>query len=556
MATDKTSPKILIELAPFMLTLLLCIPLFSTYQSYVISDTNIFLNTAVSTYELSDLSLQSGPDSVTGETVRQHAKYGLGMAFYLLPYIAINDVATKAFPKMDPNIIIGLPNVVLLALLVELLYLSVLALGYSRRRALFIALLATFGTFVYPYINIIFSELLQAVCVTGAFAALMWGKKSDDIRKRTSLFALAGALLGYGVLTKGVILIFLPLFIIYMLASLKKDGKARLRPVIGFFITLSIFGLIVAFLNYSRFGSPFEFGYRDETGLFVNPILSGIRNFILNPNKGLLFFAPITIFLPFALWKFSKKFRSEALLIAALFTANIVFYSAWWAWEGGECWGPRLLLPIVPLGVVPVAALIERRSSIIIITLVFLLGFFTNMLGVVQDFTGFNYPVIRTTYKMKLDIPRPTRDYETGGTYIQPPPYVVSSTHPEFNAISGHLWLIKAVREGKVKGYGLGPENKTIQNPPWKKAFPELPPLEPWAYPEEVRIRMECPSPLFMAAFVCPGRRPSAPYYYNALITQSIKARAFGKEADAKRLLAKAKRYQDEHFLRIKQFGR
>lgn len=37
------------------------------------------------------------------------------------------------------------------------------------------------------------------------------------------------------------------------------------------------------------------------------------------------------------------------------FITNLVVYSSWWAWGGGWAWGPRFLIPFVPILILPVA---------------------------------------------------------------------------------------------------------------------------------------------------------------------------------------------------------
>jgi len=31
-----------------------------------------------------------------------------------------------------------------------------------------------------------------------------------------------------------------------------------------------------------------------------------------------------------------------------LFVVRLLFYARWWAWYGGNSWGPRFLVPVLP----------------------------------------------------------------------------------------------------------------------------------------------------------------------------------------------------------------
>ncbi len=41
--------------------------------------------------------------------------------------------------------------------------------------------------------------------------------------------------------------------------------------------------------------------------------------------------------------------RVAALLIVAQTAASLLFNGTWWAWTGNFAWGPRLIMPVVPL---------------------------------------------------------------------------------------------------------------------------------------------------------------------------------------------------------------
>lgn len=110
---------------------------------------------------------------------------------------------------------------------------------------------------------------------------------------------------------------------------------------------------VVLFLgyNYLRYGEWFNFGYPGEG--FTGNLAVGLYGLLFSFGKGLILFAPITIFC--IAW-FMFKHREMEPLHRYLFTTSLIsfvcyliVYAKWGSWHGGWCWGPRFLLPFVPL---------------------------------------------------------------------------------------------------------------------------------------------------------------------------------------------------------------
>jgi hypothetical protein len=52
---------------------------------------------------------------------------------------------------------------------------------------------------------------------------------------------------------------------------------------------------------------------------------------------------------------FVKRWRAVALVVAAVVLLRLLFFAGWWDWSGGATWGPRYMVPLIPLMMVPVA---------------------------------------------------------------------------------------------------------------------------------------------------------------------------------------------------------
>jgi hypothetical protein len=139
-----------------------------------------------------------------------------------------------------------------------------------------------------------------------------------------------------------------------------------------------------ALLELVRFGRLLG-GYGGET--FTYPLLTGLLRLTLLPNKGLLVYAPLVALAFAGLPAFFRRDRplggGVAFGAAALLTAS----AAWWAWDGQAGWGPRLVLPAIPLLIATLGPLltssgVARRATVLLLVA----GFLVNLPGALQPF--------------------------------------------------------------------------------------------------------------------------------------------------------------------------
>src|SRR3989442_256562 len=76
-------------------------------------------------------------------------------------------------------------------------------------------------------------------------------------------------------------------------------------------------------------------------------------------GHGLLGFCPGFALLPGVAREFGRRFPAEALLIGAVSLSVLAVYSKWWAYWGMS-WGPRFLVPTLPLLGLVLLPLTER----------------------------------------------------------------------------------------------------------------------------------------------------------------------------------------------------
>lgn len=160
-----------------------------------------------------------------------------------------------------------------------------------------------------------------------------------------------------------------------------------------------IFGILFVFLyNVYYWKGSLAGGYEGQ--LNFNPFTAFV-GFILSPGKNIWLFNPILILVPVGIPWFLRKdgpaFKVGMGIIGVLF----LFYCFWGNWWGGWGYGPRHLVPLLPLAVLPLAAVIDDGSMRHIWMLFFLgiFGFAVQLLGSAIDFND----VILTLMRAGID---------------------------------------------------------------------------------------------------------------------------------------------------------
>jgi hypothetical protein len=119
--------------------------------------------------------------------------------------------------------------------------------------------------------------------------------------------------------------------------------RTPLGEWVRFLLPPAIAGLAVTTYNYWVF-QHVNGGYG---GLAPGNLLAGAAGLLFSPARGVLFYAPVFLFALAALLPDARPNlrRNAALAVACagLALAHFAIISIWPAWEGGYCWGPRLL---------------------------------------------------------------------------------------------------------------------------------------------------------------------------------------------------------------------
>jgi hypothetical protein len=122
---------------------------------------------------------------------------------------------------------------------------------------------------------------------------------------------------------------------------------------------------LLLWYNYLRFGHPFVASYHSNkvNTKFDVPLSVGLPGLLISPGRGLFVFNVIAIPGLVGLVLLWAKDRALAALVTLLIVPRLIFFAKWNAWHGGVSWGPRFLMPIVPLFVLGAFSLTRSNGS-------------------------------------------------------------------------------------------------------------------------------------------------------------------------------------------------
>lgn len=273
-------------------------------------------------------------------------------------------------PQADwPRLTVSLTNCFIGAFAVLLLVEWLRALGHCDRVAILTGLVYAFGTSAWPYTRTFLSEPLSAV----ALLATAWGlAQYHRHRVRTTAAAhearvarwwlwMAALVAGLAVHVHVLNVLAIPCFVGYAVLPLVREPGAWSRERTAWIVAIAlgcIGPVLLGVTQALRFGSPWETGRYDHYGSFVDP-LPGLVGQLVGPGRSLLLYSPALLVALLGWRRALDRRRAASLLVLAVFVTRWVLVSARSDWWGGWGIGPRYLLPVVPLLLLPLAELFE-----------------------------------------------------------------------------------------------------------------------------------------------------------------------------------------------------
>jgi len=292
-----------------------------------------------------------------------YSRYGPGQSLATLPLYLLGRLVTEGTLAPEQayltRLAVSMWNSLVGAACVLALTGFLLSLGFRRSTALLSAGAYGLTSMAWPYTKTFFSEPTVALClIVGVWMLYLW-HQNHRLRDLWS----AGIATGVAILFRPTTaLLHVPLLTVYLLwpqgqRSWRAGNLAR--ALVAWGVPLALGALLVAAYNAYCWGSPLEFGYPDAR--WDVPFLLGLWGQLFSPGKSVFLYTPWLIAALVGLCLEWRHNRGLVSLVGFLWIAYLGFHASYQYWSGGWNWGPRFLLPVVPLATLGLARLWETR---------------------------------------------------------------------------------------------------------------------------------------------------------------------------------------------------
>ncbi len=492
-----------------------------------VSDGRQMIETAVAVVETGGLGFAKGAPRAVERSGDAVSRYGLGTTVAQLP-------AVLAAPLVERRLGPGTSQPLFLLAPFAAILLAAAASGAAARLAgaspggaAFAVLLAGLGSPLGAYATSDYSEALQAAALGGALALALAASREARPGASARLAAAAGAAAGFAVLVKSGLAASAPLLLLPLAAASPLRGRRLAAGALGALLPL---GAWVA-LELSRFGTLFG-GYGGEG--FSHPLLDGLWRLVVGPNRGLLVFFPAAALAAAGLVRALGKRREAPTRLAAAgslgaFGVLLLTSASWWAWHGSGGWGPRLLVPAVPL-LAPWAALVAEgfgdRSRRVLLGLSIALNLPPLLVHpTFVDTYAANARRPLLTPELERQVPALAVEPDEAGRPSVPPDQVLA-TLPSAAPHLVHAWHFAASLAGSPEAVAA-----RLARPPWYGRRPDLGPRLVPIPPELAAILAPPPRWGFLGRSLLHGSADPAcgAVYLQALAGQVLRAHETGR---------------------------
>ncbi len=275
-------------------------------------------------------------------------------------------------------------------------------------------------------------------------------------------------------------LLFVPLALLPLLAGAWPPARDRMRTWAAALAGVALPVAALLAFEVVRFGRPFSSYARGQS--FSHPPLDGAWRLLVGPNKGLFLYFPLGFLAAVGLAALvrGRETRGAAVSTLALAGGLLALYSGWWAWDGSGGWGPRFLVPLVPLLASAAGAATgtpTRRAAGVVLVV---LGTAVNALGAFQiDAATFYYVAstgpARVPRALYEEYPPSFRPPESREGIYWLPRYVPAASDPAFSAFRVHPFLLA----NRLADLDDDARQRRLSSPPWLATSPDAVPHLP-----------------------------------------------------------------------------
>ena len=244
-------------------------------------------------------------------------------------------------------------------------------LGCSKWMSTLVGLSYGLATPSYVYATLAYGHQASAFALLSSFL-LLW--RRDPRREAVRIF-LAGFLAAYASVIELQVAPVSAILASYLMVQWV-SGTRRFDRLGIFSMGALLPTLVLLAYNQAAFGTPWDMGYfhhatsefakvhsRDNPLGLLSPDWSKVGPLLWSRYRGLFVFAPILL-LAVPGWFVLIWRRRWALTIVSMLIVSAIFLVnlSYPEWTGGWLTGPRLLLPLIPFAMIPVAYLLAGSS--------------------------------------------------------------------------------------------------------------------------------------------------------------------------------------------------
>jgi 4-amino-4-deoxy-L-arabinose transferase-like glycosyltransferase len=293
--------------------------------------------------------LTPGGGAVTGHGGRAYAAHDIGLALIFLPVSALLNWHVISAPTAE--LLYTFVNPVFGAMLVTVFYRFCERLTGRAASALAAAVVLAVGTMVLPYAHLAFDAVPTAFFVLAACYFAWCGQLS----RQPWAFLAGGSSAAAAVLLRLDSLIVIGALSAWVVIAGIRRGHGSVMHLVGWFAPLAAAAAVTAWYNIVRFGSWANNGHAHDPATAAGThLLHGLAGELASPGKGLLFYSPPVV-LALVGWRgLYRRDRWLALTIIGGFGVYLLYVSRLTNWSGAEAWGPRFLVPMLPLIMLPI----------------------------------------------------------------------------------------------------------------------------------------------------------------------------------------------------------
>ncbi len=346
------------------------------------------------------LAITEGLNGQTGRGGHFYAKADPGQALVALPWVAAGTQTARWAPAPMAGVwakgVASSFNAAVAGALVASFLVLVRTLGYSTSTSVWLALALGLATPLWAYSKSFLREPLLGLCLVHALTAAHRGRDGR-----------AGAWLALGMITKSAMVLQLPCLLAFRFWQRRLEPQAPAVRWLGL-VALPL-AAVVGLLAYNawRFGSIFQTGYDPSVDTFSTPLWVGLYGQLFSSGKSIFLYAPIALA---ALWGLSGLWRHHGAMARAtvvILVINLILHAKFASWAGEGSWGPRYLVPFLPLFVLPAAELLQgtRRRARALARVAIALGVVVQLGGVSVYFGSYMRDIGEFPYQRNFTDP-------------------------------------------------------------------------------------------------------------------------------------------------------